>query len=142
MGKLCYKWINYATGTVLRSSKLVFTMIISMFWLQRKYKAHQIVAAALLVVAVACFVHCEPRFERGKEEPIDMSEVDPVAILGQGDDVKLLLGFGFSAFAIFLGSLQTSVSEHAMRNHGLGVGEYFVHKRDRYGLCVSRCRGV
>ena len=50
VGKLCYKWINYATGTVLRSSKLVFTMIISMFWLQRKYKAHQIVAAALLVV--------------------------------------------------------------------------------------------
>jgi len=127
VGKLCYKWINYATGTVLRSSKLVFTMIISMFWLQRKYKAHQIVAAALLVVAVACFGIAEHDLSGGKEEPINMSEVDPVAILGQGDDVKLLLGFGFSAFAIFLGSLQTNVSEHAMRNHDAGVRENILY---------------
>ena len=126
VGKLCYKWINYATGTVLRSSKLVFTMIISMFWLQRKYKAHQIVAAALLVVAVACFGIAEHDLGGGKE-PDDISEVDPVAVLGDGEDVKLFLGFGLSAFAIFLGSLQTNVSEHAMRNHDAGVRENILY---------------
>jgi len=126
VGKLCYKWINYATGTVLRSSKLVFTMTISMFWLQRKYKAHQIVAAALLVVAVACFGIAERDLGGGKEHD-NISDVDPVAVLGDGKDVKLFLGFGLSAFAIFLGSLQTNVSEHAMRNHDAGVRENILY---------------
>ena len=126
VGKLCYKWINYATGTVLRSSKLVFTMTISMFWLQRKYKAHQIVAAALLVVAVACFGIAERDLGGGKQHD-NISDVDPVAVLGDGKDVKLFLGFGLSAFAIFLGSLQTNVSEHAMRNHDAGVRENILY---------------
>jgi len=126
VGKLCYKWINYATGTVLRSSKLVFTMTISMFWLQRKYKAHQIVAAALLVVAVACFGIAERDLGGGKEHD-NISDVDPVAVLGDGKDVELFLGFGLSAFAIFLGSLQTNVSEHAMRNHDAGVRENILY---------------
>jgi len=130
VGKLCYKWINYATGTVLRSSKLVFTMAISAVWLRRTYKPHQVVAASLLVVAVAFFGIAER--ELGSNEatmptPATATTNDGEAVLGLSEDVKLALGFGLSVVAIFLGSLQTNVSEHAMRNYGAGVRENILY---------------
>lgn len=134
VGKLCYKWINYATGTVLRSSKLVFTMVISVAWLKRKYKPHQVAAALLLVIAVAFFGVAE---HEQHSAPIDADSSDIVSpnaeivtdesSLGLSEDVRLALGFGLSVFAIFLGSLQSNVSEHAMRNHGADVRENILY---------------
>lgn len=134
VGKLCYKWINYATGTVLRSSKLVFTMVISVAWLKRKYKPHQVAAALLLVIAVAFFGVAE---HEQHSTPIDADSSDIVSpnaeivtdesSLGLSEDVRLALGFGLSVFAIFLGSLQSNVSEHAMRNHGADVRENILY---------------
>ena len=126
VGKLCYKWINYATGTVLRSSKLVFTMGISTIWLKRKYKLHQMVAAVLLVVAVAFFGIAEHEVG-GQKEPEVAATDDGDASIGLGRDAKFALGFGLSVVAIFLGSLQSNVSEHAMRNHGASVQENILY---------------
>jgi len=137
VGKLCYKWINYATGTVLRSSKLVFTMVISVVWLNRKYKPHQVAAALLLVIAVAFFGFAEHEQHStpiDSSPPSDSSGISPNAdivadesSLGLSEDVRLALGFGLSVFAIFLGSLQSNVSEHAMRNHGADVRENILY---------------
>ena len=37
LGKVSYKYINYATGTVLKSSKLIPVIILSAVWLKRTY---------------------------------------------------------------------------------------------------------
>ena len=45
IAKIAYKYLNYATGTVLRSTKLVFVMAISVAWLGRRYSAWDYAAA-------------------------------------------------------------------------------------------------
>ena len=55
VAKIAYKYLNYATATVLRSSKLVFVMAISVAWLGRKYSAVEYASAVAMIAAVACF---------------------------------------------------------------------------------------
>ena len=50
--KIAYKYLNYATGTVLRSTKLVFVMAISVVWLGRKYSAWDYAAALFMISSV------------------------------------------------------------------------------------------
>jgi len=129
-GKLCYKWINYATGTVLRSSKLVFTMGISAVWLKRRYRTHQMMAALLLVVAVAFFGFAEHQVgQNAGVAVLSEAEGDEMSVedMQLGADAKFALGFGLSVLAIFLGSLQSNVSEHAMRNYGASVEENILY---------------
>jgi adenosine 3'-phospho 5'-phosphosulfate transporter B3 len=60
IAKVAYKYLNYATGTVLRSTKLVFTMAISVAWLGRKFSGWDYAAAAMMV-AVGPRTYCPPR---------------------------------------------------------------------------------
>ena len=53
VAKIAYKYLNYATATVLRSSKLVFVMAISVVWLGRKYSASEYASAVAMIAAVA-----------------------------------------------------------------------------------------
>mgnify|MGYP002040206709 FL=1 len=54
LGKVSYKYINYATGTVLKSSKLIPVILLSSVWLKRTYHWLDYLACILLVIA-SCF---------------------------------------------------------------------------------------
>lgn len=55
LGKVAYRHLNYATGTVLKSMKLVPVMVLSVLWLRRRYSAEEYAAAALMVASAALF---------------------------------------------------------------------------------------
>ena len=55
LGKVAFKYLNYATGTVLKSMKLLPVMAISVCWLRRRYAPLEYVAALLMVASAACF---------------------------------------------------------------------------------------
>ena len=146
VGKLCYKWINYATGTVLRSSKLVFTMAISAVWLRRTYKPHQVVAASLLVVAVAFFGIAER--ELGSNEatmptPATATTNDGEAgfgVVGRrevGSGIRVVRGgdlFGIAA------DERVRARDAELRSGR--ARKYPVHERHRYRVCVLICRHI
>ena len=49
IAKIAYKYLNYATGTVLRSTKLVFVMAISVAWLGRSFSGWDYAAASAMI---------------------------------------------------------------------------------------------
>ena len=55
LGKVAFRYLNYATGTVLKSMKLLPVMCLSVCWLQRRYEMEEYLAALLMVVSAACF---------------------------------------------------------------------------------------
>ena len=66
LGKVAYRYVNYATGTVLKSMKLLPVMAISVCWLHRSYTWLQVAAAVLMVGSAVCFglgeAELEPSF--------------------------------------------------------------------------------
>lgn len=55
LGKLAYRYLNYATGTVLKSMKLLPVMALSVLWLRRRYSQLEVAAVALMVGSAALF---------------------------------------------------------------------------------------
>ena len=55
LGKVAFKYLNYATGTVLKSMKLLPVMALSVCWLRRSYGALEYGAALLMVGSAVCF---------------------------------------------------------------------------------------
>ena len=55
LGKVAFRYLNYATGTVLKSMKLLPVMALSAFWLRRVYTSGEVVAALLMVSSAALF---------------------------------------------------------------------------------------
>ena len=55
LGKIAFRHLNYATGTVLKSMKLLPVLALSACWLGRVYSAAEVVAACLMVAAAALF---------------------------------------------------------------------------------------
>ena len=109
IAKIAYKYLNYATGTVLRSTKLVFVMAISVVWLGRSYAPVEYAAATAMIVAVACF---------GLGEESSHSA---------GDDENHSLGYALSLAGLALAALQTNMAEHAMRDHGASTLENMLY---------------
>ena len=97
IAKIAYKYLNYATGTVLRSTKLVFVMAISVAWLGRTYSRWDYAAAVGMIVSVACFGLGEAHADKGSDHTWGY--------------VLSLLGLGLAA-------LQTNMADNAMRDHG------------------------
>ena len=66
LGKVAYRYVNYATGTVLKSMKLLPVMAVSVCWLHRSYTRLQVAAAVLMVGSAVCFglgeAELEPSF--------------------------------------------------------------------------------
>ena len=50
IGKVAFRYLNYATGTVLKSMKLLPVIAISSCWLHRSYSMQEYVSALLMVV--------------------------------------------------------------------------------------------
>lgn len=55
LGKLAFRYLNYATGTILKSMKLLPVMLISVLWLRRRYGAQEYISAVLMVTSAALF---------------------------------------------------------------------------------------
>ena len=55
LGKVAYKYLNYATGTVLKSMKLLPVLALSACWLRRVYSPSEVLAACLMVASAALF---------------------------------------------------------------------------------------
>ena len=108
IAKIAYKYLNYATGTVLRSTKLVFVMAISVVWLGRSYAPVEYAAAVAMIVAVACF-------GLGEESA------------GTGNDENHSMGYVLSIAGLALAALQTNMAEHAMRDHGASTLENMLY---------------
>jgi adenosine 3'-phospho 5'-phosphosulfate transporter B3 len=53
LGKVAFKYLNYATGTILKSAKLVPTLLISVVYLKRAVPRGEWAAAVLLVTSAA-----------------------------------------------------------------------------------------
>ena len=109
IAKIAYKYLNYATGTVLRSTKLVFVMAISVVWLRRSYAPVEYAAATAMIVAVACF---------GLGEESSHSA---------GHDEHHAMGYVLSLAGLALAALQTNMAEHAMRDHGASTLENMLY---------------
>ena len=116
LGKVAYRYLNYATGTVLKSMKLLPVMGLSMCWLHRRYTWLQVAAAVLMVGSAACFGLGEAELE---------ASFHPLG---------LLLSFGCLAAQ----ALQNNASDRLLRDCGASVHETMVWT-DGYPL---ECRRV
>jgi adenosine 3'-phospho 5'-phosphosulfate transporter B3 len=108
LGKVSYKYINYATGTVLKSSKLIPVIVLSAVWLKRTYHYLDYLACVLLVVA-SCF------FAMGEHEGNKR--------LGVEDPTLYAFGFFLSFFCVIVGAVQSNVVDKALRDYDATVNE-------------------
>jgi adenosine 3'-phospho 5'-phosphosulfate transporter B3 len=107
LGKFAYKYVNYATGTVLKSAKLIPVMFVSVVWLKRRYELIDYVACFLLVAAA-----CE--FGLGEQENSDKTE---------NPSENYALGLTLSLITIGIGAFQSNVTDRILRDYGATVGE-------------------
>ena len=106
LGKLAYKYVNYVTGTVLKSIKLVPVMIVSVAWLGRSYPPHDYAAAGFLTTSAVMF---------GLGEAESNPEAD------------YALGFALSFVCLGLTAAQSNIADACMRDHGAGVDENMLY---------------
>ena len=103
VAKIAYKYLNYATGTVLRSTKLIFVMAVSVVWLKRRYTAWEYGSAVTMIIAVACF-------GLGEEAAGAHTE-------------NHWLGYVLSVLSLGLAAVQTNMADNAMRDYGASTLE-------------------
>lgn len=104
--QIAYKYLNYATGTVLRSTKLVFVMAISVVWLGREYSAWDYAAALAMICSVGCFGLGEAEATGGEDHT---------------------MGYVLSVAGLGLAALQTNMADNAMRDHGASTMENMLY---------------
>lgn len=108
LGKVSYKYINYATGTVLKSSKLIPVILLSSVWLKRTYHWLDYLACVLLVIA-SCF------FALGEHEGNKQLDAE--------DPTLYAFGFFLSFFCVCVGAVQSNVVDKALRDYEATVSE-------------------
>ena len=122
LGKVAYRYLNYATGTVLKSMKLLPVMAISFCWLRRGYTRMQVLASVLMVTSAALFGlgdhEAEPSFH----------------------PLGLLLSFG----CLVAQALQNNAADRLLRDHGAPVSESMLYSNGVGALAVllvTLCNG-
>ena len=101
LGKLAYKYLNYATGTILKSMKLLPTLMLSACWLRRRFHRLQVMASVLMVGSAALFGLGEREVE---------PEFHP-------------LGLVLSLLGLFAQAVQNAANDRILRDHNDGVHE-------------------
>eukprot|EP00440_Ansanella_granifera_P009539 gb/GFBE01010337.1/.p1 GENE.gb/GFBE01010337.1/~~gb/GFBE01010337.1/.p1 ORF type:complete len:322 (+),score=55.56 gb/GFBE01010337.1/:1-966(+) len=101
LGKVTNRYLNYATGTIVKSSKLVPTLLISVLWLRRSVSPAEWVAATLLVSSSALMALGEQAVE---------PNFNPA-------------GLGVAAVQLFLAALQGNLQERALKDYGAPISE-------------------
>jgi len=105
IGKIAIKYTNYVTATILRSGKLIPTLLLSVVWLRRKHSKLEWTAAVLLVTSSALMALGERALEP------DFNEFG------------ILLGIVF----LFLSALQGNMQDRILRDHGATVDELMLY---------------
>jgi adenosine 3'-phospho 5'-phosphosulfate transporter B3 len=101
-GKIAFKFVNYATGTALKSMKLVPVMIISTCWLRRTYDTYDYVAALLLVSSAVLFGI--------GERTVDVES-------------DYTIGLFFSLTCLGLTAIQSNITEMCLKDYNASVNE-------------------
>ena len=122
LGKVAYRYLNYTTGTVLKSMKLLPVMALSVCWLRRRFSALQVLAACLMVVSAACFglgeAELEPSFHP--------------------------LGIALSFGCLLSQALQNNAADRLLTDHAANVHEVMALSNG-YGaltvLCITIANG-
>lgn len=121
--KIVFAYINYATGTVLKSSKLIPTMLLSACWLKRSYGCLDWTAGLLLVVSCCCMSLGDIAVAGSqKKSPSGSSAADQF--------FGISLSMSGSGMQALMGNIQDTI----MRDHGVGVGEYMVLSNSLAGV--------
>mmetsp|Transcript_4899 Transcript_4899/g.11594 ORF Transcript_4899/g.11594 Transcript_4899/m.11594 type:complete len:353 (-) Transcript_4899:57-1115(-) len=101
LGKITFRYLNYATNTVIKSGKLVPTLLISVIWLERKVSLAEWAAAVLLVLSSA--------FMALGEQAVTPS-FDPIGLILAG--AQLLCA-----------AMQGNLQEKALKDYGASITE-------------------
>jgi adenosine 3'-phospho 5'-phosphosulfate transporter B3 len=101
-GKIAFKFVNYATGTALKSMKLVPVMLVSTWWLRRKYEAYDYVTAMLLVSSAVLFGM--------GERTVDTES-------------NYNVGLFISLICLGLTALQSNITERCLKDYNASVSE-------------------
>lgn len=105
LGKVAIKYTNYVTATIVRSGKLIPTLVLSVVWLKRTHSSLEWVAAVLLVTSSALMALGERALEP------DFNEV----------------GIFLGVVVLFLGALQGNLQDRVLRDYGASVDEAMVY---------------
>ncbi|CAJ1348800.1 unnamed protein product [Effrenium voratum] len=101
LGKVTFRYMNYATNTIIKSAKLVPTLLISVLWLRRKISLPEWAAAVLLVTSTALF---------SLGEKAATPSFNPA-------------GLGIAAVQLLFAALQGNLQEKALKDHGAPISE-------------------
>lgn len=102
VGKVVYRYLNYTTGMMLKSMKLVPTLVFSTVWLRRTHRAAEWAAALLLVTSASSMVLGEAR--------VAGLDFNPVGLL-------------VAAAGLGLALLQTLLQDKALRDWDAPLAE-------------------
>ena len=101
LGKVAYKYLNYATGTVIKSAKLVPTLALTIVYLKREVPRGEWVAALLLVTSASLMAlgdtAVEPSFN--------------------------VMGIVLSGINLTLSALQGNLQDKCLRDHEASIME-------------------
>lgn len=114
LGKVAFKYLNYATGTVLKSMKLLPVLALSACWLRRQYTPAEVLAAFLMVLSATLFGLGERELE---------PSFHPLGIA---------LSFGCLAAQ----SVQSNLQDTLLRDRGVGVHEAMLWSNAAGGVFV------
>ena len=105
LGKAAYKHLNYTSGTVLKSLKLVPVIIVGKVALKRTFASAEMLAAALMTLSALLISAGD-------------AEEDPNFHV---------LGVVLSLACLAAQAAQNNLQDHALRDHGASVGESMVY---------------
>lgn len=100
-GKVVLRYLNYATSTILKSAKLVPTLLLSVLWLGRHVGPAEWGAAALLVISSALMAL--------GERSLNLN-FNP-------------LGLAYAAANLFFAALQGNLQERILKDHNASISE-------------------
>mmetsp|Transcript_72520 Transcript_72520/g.151384 ORF Transcript_72520/g.151384 Transcript_72520/m.151384 type:complete len:383 (+) Transcript_72520:264-1412(+) len=114
LGKVAFKYLDYTTGTIVKSGKLLPTMAINILVLHREVPPVKWCAAVLLV-ASAVFMALGERAVSFRFQPV---------------------GLVISAAQLFFAAFQGNLTENLLKDHGASVGEVMTYMNGLGLLCV------
>jgi len=101
LGKIAVRYLDYATATILKSGKLLPTLVLSVLWLRRRVSGAEWAAASLLVTSAA--------FMALGESSVSL-DFHP-------------LGLALSFVQLFLAALQGNLQERILKDHDVSISE-------------------
>jgi len=111
LGKVAFKYVNYATGTVLKSLKLLPVLLLSACWLGRRYTAAEVLAVCLMVSSAALFC---------------LADVDAGSHGERAHSIHSL-GISLSIGCVLSQAVQSNLQDKLLRDYNADVHEVMLY---------------